>query len=306
MSSAFIDHLNQQFSITSESGQLNITAGKGGIPVIEVSSRQARAKISLQGAHLLSWEPEGEARVIWLSQDAQFAKGKSVRGGVPVCWPWFGAHSDNADWPAHGFARTLLWELIDTQLLESGEIQLRFCLDTVKQDENIRQMWPPATLVAYTLIIGQRLRLELCTQNNSAEEITVGEALHTYFNVGDIRNTRLLGLNKKVYLDKPDGFRRKTQSGDVVFKEEVDRVYLNTTDNLIIDNNKREIHITSQGSDSTVVWNPWEAVANKMADLGENGYLEMLCVESANAAENTVKIMPGGSHTLRVEYSVAS
>lgn len=304
MASHFIERLNQQFGITSELGQLHISSAKGGIPVIDVSSRLAKARISLQGAHLLSWAPVGQEAVIWLSRDARFEKGKSVRGGIPICWPWFGAHSVNKGWPAHGFARTVLWELTDTQLLESGEIQLCFCLDTKKQDENIRQMWPQATLVTYTLTIGQRLQLELSTQNNSAEEITIGEALHTYFNVADIRNTRLVGLNGKEYLDKPDDFRRKMQSGDIGFKEEVDRVYLNTNDDLVIDNNKREIHITKQGSASTVVWNPWETVADSMGDLGENGYLEMLCVESANAAENTLKIMPGESHILQVEYSV--
>jgi len=306
MVSPFIERLNQQFGIISELGQLHISIDKGGIPVIDVSSQLATARISLQGAHLLSWGPAGEEAVIWLSQDARFEKGKSVRGGIPICWPWFGANSNNIGWPAHGFARTVLWELIDTQLLESGEMQLCFCLDTEQQDEIIRQMWPQATRVTYILTIGQRLRLELSTQNNSEEEITIGEALHTYFNVGDIRNTRLVGLNGKAYLDKPDGFRRKTQNGDISFKNEVDRVYINTTDDLVIDNSKREILITKQGSASTVVWNPWEAVATVMGDLGKNGYLEMLCVESANAAENTVKITPGGSHTLRIEYSVAS
>ena len=299
-----VEQLNKDFAIQQGGNSLRFRMGEGDIPVIEIQNEQASARISLQGAHILSWIPTGEDEVIWVSEDATFAPEKSVRGGIPICWPWFGPHENNAAYPAHGFARTVLWQVTNTQALSEGTTQITFRLEPAQLDKSIQDMWPSATIAEYTLIISKTLSMELTTINNSDQSITIGEALHTYFNVEDLTKTTVYGLEGRDYLDKTDGFKRKTQTGPVTINAEVDRVYLQTQDDVIIDNTKRKIIIKKQGSQSTIVWNPWQAAAEKMGDLGKDGYLQMLCVESANAAEDSVNINAGESHRLLVTYAI--
>ena len=303
-----IDKLNKDFSFQEKDNSLRFINTEVDIPHVEISNAFASAKINLQGAHVFSWIPSGEKDVIWLSDDAVFAPGKSLRGGIPICWPWFGAADEkresNITLPAHGFARTVFWQVIDTEQLESGETQITFKLDTTTLSINTEELWPTPTIAIYRVTIGKTLSLELTTKNNSQEEFTLGQALHTYFNVADIRKTKVQGLDGKTYLDKPDNFKRKLQQGAIEINAEVDRIYLQTMDSVVIDDNSRKIIIKKQGSASTVVWNPWQDVAEKMGDLGKDGYLKMLCVESSNAAEDTINIAAGKSHTLKVSYAV--
>jgi glucose-6-phosphate 1-epimerase len=298
-----INQLNNQFSLEIGGNELCFIEGKGDALLVEVHNQQASALISLQGAHVLSWIPRGEADVIWLSEDAKFVSGKSVRGGIPICWPWFGAHEVNADFPAHGFARTTDWEVISTEALEDGSTRISF---TTTPQADTEKMWPADTSVQYQLTVGNKLELELITHNNGTQPITIGQALHTYFKVGDVSKTRLHGLDDTDYLDKPDDFKRKIQHGPVTIDAEVDRIYLDTVSDCVIEDYslKRNIVIIKCGSHSTVVWNPWEKVADNMGDLGKNGYKKMLCVESCNAAEDIVTIEPGKAHQLWVQYEV--
>lgn len=299
-----VEQLNRDFSLAQADHSLVFKKGGGDIPVIEVKNNQASARISLQGAQVLSWVPADGGEVIWLSEQATFAPGKSVRGGVPICWPWFGLHESNAAYPGHGFARTVMWQVTKTEALASGETQVTFQLDTRELDEAIKLMWPLPTIAEYRLTIGKILTIELTTFNHSDQAMTIGQALHTYFKVDDVSKTRVLGLDGKPYLDKTDGFKHKIQEGPVTIGEEVDRVYLQTPDDVTIDDGKRKIVIRKQGSESTVIWNPWREAAEKMGDLGPDGYLKMLCVESTNALEDTVNIGAGESYTLQVTYEV--
>lgn len=255
---------------------------------------------------MLSWVPAGEEEVIWVSEDATFAPAKSLRGGIPICWPWFGPHESNTTFPAHGFARTVMWQVSATQALPGGETQITFKLDPAQLDEKYQQMWTLPTVAEYRVTVGRTLTMELITHNQHDQPVTIGQALHTYFAVADVSRTAVSGLEGKPYLDKTDGFKRKTQEGVVNIECEIDRVYLQTPDDVTIDDGNRRIVISKQGSQSTVVWNPWQEAAEKMGDLGLDGYLKMLCVESANAAEDVVSIAAGGSHTLRVVYEVVS
>lgn len=306
MNTLNIEQLNQDYSLQNSIGSLNFKVGEGDIPLVQIQSQHTNALISLQGAHLIKWQPTGEDDVIWLSENASFAPGKSIRGGIPVCWPWFGAHESDDSYPAHGFARTEHWRVTNTQQLTSGEIQITFALETKSLNKSIQRMWPHTTIAVYTLTIGRALTLELTTHNASKHTITLGQALHTYFNVEDVSHTTIYGLEGKNYLDKPDNFKLKTQSGPITITQEVDRIYLGTPDDIIIDDKNRKIIIRKQGSQSTIVWNPWKEVADKMGDLGKAGYLKMLCVESANAAEDIITIAPGKQHQLRVVYEVES
>ena len=308
MNTPDVEQLNEKFALQNGDNYLRFKTGKDGMIVIEIQNNQASAIISLQGAHLLSWIPKGEEDVIWLSEDASFAPGKSIRGGVPICWPWFGAHGSttkeaNPDYPAHGFARTTNWEVICTEDLDSDRTRITFI--TLPQAENV-QMWPAETSVQFQLTIGKKLEIELITHNNGSEPITIGQALHTYFNVGDVSNVLLHGLDNTDYLDKLEDFRLKVQHGPVTINEEVDRIYLDTTTECVIEDKtlKRNIIINKCGSHSTVVWNPWQETAAKMGDLGEEGFKKMLCVESCNAAEDVVTIEPAKAHHLWVQYEV--
>jgi glucose-6-phosphate 1-epimerase len=299
----YLEQLNNEFSLQVANNNLHFKTGKGDIPLVEIQNEQASAIISMQGAQLLSWIPKGEKEVIWLSEDAKFAAGKSVRGGIPVCWPWFGAHETNADYPSHGFARTTNWQVISTEALGDGRTRISFTTQPLAEN---KQMWPADTTVLYQLTIGKKLEMELITHNNGSKPVTISQALHTYFNVGNVNKVLLHGLDDVKYLDKLDGFKRKNQHGPLKIKEEVDRIYLDTASTCVIEDKilKRNIVIIKCGSHSTVVWNPWQETASKMGDLGEEGYKKMLCVESSNAAEDSLIIEPGKVHQLWVQYDV--
>ena len=295
--------LNEKFELKNLTNYLCFTKDKGGMPTIDIKNKHGSAIISLQGAHVLSWIPEGEEEAIWLSEDAIFKPGKSVRGGIPICWPWFGAHESNPEFPAHGFARTTPWEIICTEALEDGATRITFTTEPQADNE---QMWPAETTVQYQVTIGEKLEMELVTHNNGAEPIVIGQALHTYFRVSDVSRVLLYGLEDTNYLDKLEDFKQKHQRGPVDIEGEVDRIYIDTVRECVINDKtaKRNIIISKCGSHSTVVWNPWQATAEKMGDLGEDGYKKMLCVESCNAADDVVTIKPGKAHHLWVQYQV--
>lgn len=297
-----IDTLNKKYGIP---GIVTIHAGENGLAWVEISNDHASASIALQGAHLLSWTPRRQEPVIWLSPDATFARGKSVRGGIPVCWPWFGAHDKRSDFPAHGFARTVDWELTGSAQLPEGTTLLHFRL---LQNEYTAQFWPHACELDLELTIGATLDISLVTRNMDTSAFVITQALHTYFQVSDVTRTSIDGLDGCAYLDKVENFARKQQSGPVVVAGEVDRIYLNTgADCVIADPGYgRCIRISKQGSQSTVVWNPWKDGCDRMGDLGKDGYLNMICVESANAADDKVSIAPGEEHCLSVSYKVES
>ena len=145
MNTTSVEDLNKNFSFSDKNNTLHFKTGEGDIPLVEIQNKQASAIISLQGAHVLAWKPVEEDEVIWLSNDANFAAGKSVRGGIPLCWPWFGAHESNSSFPAHGFARTVLWQVTNTRVLSEGETQITFRLVTNELEENLQQMWPQST-----------------------------------------------------------------------------------------------------------------------------------------------------------------
>ncbi len=294
-----ISALNNRFAIDD---RISFRDLGGEFIVADIANRHCSASISLQGAHLLSWTPSGQQPVIWMSDDAQLRKGKSVRGGIPVCWPWFGAHDSEISFPAHGFARTSMWNVTASELLADDSCYISFQLAVAAN----HPLWPHPTQCELRMTLGATLDMQLITTNHGDEAMTIGQALHTYFSVGDIRSVSVLGLDGCAYLDKPDEFKQKQQHGPVILHDEVDRVYLNTADDCLIKDpiHQRSIRIAKTGSASTIVWNPWQQRAEAMGDMGDDGYLTMLCVESANAADDRIEIQPGSSHTLSIRYSI--
>jgi len=295
-----VTDLNNRFGIGT---QLIFESTPTGQAIATINNEQGSASIALQGGHLLSWVPAGAAPVIWLSPVARFAPGRSIRGGVPICWPWFGAHSEHPDFPAHGFARTADWDVIDSTSLPDGATKITFELNPA----NIpAQQWPYSSSVRYRVTVGNILTMELITRNTGQSEITICEALHTYFAVSDVGNITIDGLDGIHYLDKVDNMQKKQQAGAITFSSEVDRIYVDTKADCIIRDPalSRQIRIRKTGSHSTVVWNPWIEKSMQMGDMGDNGHRQMVCVESANAAKNSITLRAGDEHRLTVSYNI--
>ena len=299
MSAADITRLNRDFGIP---GQLVFVDGPSG-PQVHVNNQHATATIALQGAHVMMYQPHNQQPLLWLSAHGKFAPGKSIRGGVPICWPWFGPHTSAAAYPGHGFARTVMWEVTAVHASKDGATRLELHLPTASK--NIQQ-WPHLSEVALHVSVGERLELALITRNTGDQSFVLGDALHTYFQVSDIRRIAIQGLEGCPYIDKVDDSKRKTQIGGVTIAAETDRIYLDSTKDCVIDDPGygRRIRIAKRNSRSTIVWNPWMEKAEKMGDLGPDGYLHMVCVESANADADVVTLAPGKEHQLQVAYSV--
>jgi glucose-6-phosphate 1-epimerase len=293
-------NLNQRFGIN---GVVSFSEQANGFVVVEVNNTRASATIAMQGAHLMTFQPQGQQPLIWMSPQAKLAAGKSIRGGVPVCWPWFGPHESDKKLPAHGFARTVPWRLNQVDAMPNGETRLEFELE---QSPLTRSQWPHPCSVRNIITVGSSLRHELLTTNLGSEPMVIGQALHTYFQVGDLRQVTVNGLQGCDYLDKVNNFARVKQNGPVNFSDEVDRIYLNTPAQCEIRDPamQRRIAIRASGSRSTVVWTPWREKGAQMGDLGPDGYLNMVCVETANAAEDTVTIAPGAQHSMAANYAI--
>jgi glucose-6-phosphate 1-epimerase len=240
-----------------------------------VSTPEAVGEIYLQGAHVARWTPRGERPVLFLSSKSAFEPGKAIRGGVPVIFPWFGPRSDGQPGPAHGLARTALWERDGEAFrLKVEQLQLQ-----------------------YVVTMGAALEMSLEVTNESPSEARFEEALHTYLAVGDVHQVSVTGLKNVEYLDKTDGFKRKTQSADPLrLTKATDSVYLNTTATCDVTDPiwNRRIVVEKTGSASTVVWNPWSG----MADLGPDEWQGMICVETANVGEDAVRLPAGGTHRM--------
>jgi D-hexose-6-phosphate mutarotase len=283
--------------------------GPNGLQFIDLANAQATATICTQGAQLTHWQPRSlKDPVTFMAASAQCNAGKPIRGGIPICWPWFGPHATDPSKANHGFARNLVWRAGQAEQTDGGATRLALVLS---DDEKSRALWPHAFRLECRTTIGHVLEVELVTTNTGAMPFVITEALHTYFRIGDIGAVEVLGLEGTEYADTADGSKRKKQSGAVRFDGEVDRVFLNTeTTCSIVDSRlKRRIDISKSGSHSTVVWNPWSQKAARFADLGsataeEGSWRQMVCIESANALDNALTLAPGQSHSLAVRYRV--
>ena len=300
MGQADIDLLNKNYGIT---GQLEFVQGESGLITACIKNAHAQSVIALQGAHIMTYQPSGMEPVVWLSPVAQLVKGKSIRGGVPICWPWFGAHASNPAFSSHGFARTALWQVMGSDSLPDGSTQIVFELpeSSIPLDQ-----WAYPCRARLVATVGKTLTVELSTENTGNGSFQIGEALHTYFAIGDVDALRITGMEGCTYLDKVGNAETRTQHGAIEISSEVDRIYIDTEADCLIEDAgfKRRIRIVKSGSRSNIVWNPWIEKSAKMGDFGsDTGYRGMVCVESANAASNQVTINPGETHSLRVVYS---
>ncbi|MFZ0468224.1 MAG: D-hexose-6-phosphate mutarotase [Thiogranum sp.] len=294
-----IDQLNNDHAIA---GQLEFVEGKGGFPLARIDNGKARALVSVYAGQVLSYQPANQAHdLLFLSDAAYFQAGKAIKGGIPVCWPWFGPDPEDRGRAAHGFVRNRPWTVRATETLADGDA--RITLGLVDNPET-RDIWPEAFDLSLEVTIGVGLRVELHTRNTGDQPFAITQALHSYFNVGAIGQVQVLGLEESDYLDKAADGSRNTQAGAVCFDQEVDRIYLDVQPGLIIDDAAfgRRISITSTGSHTAVVWNPWADISANMGDLRDDDYQRFVCVETANAATDTIEVRPGEGYRLGVEY----
>lgn len=297
-----IAQLNSQYGIA---GKLQVIEGKGGLPMIEVDNGQAKALISVYAGQVLKFQPSGAAEVMFLSESAYYQSGKAIKGGVPICWPWFGPDPEGKGRASHGFVRDRLWNVVATEMLPDGSSKVVLGLTDTAETQAI---WPYGFDLAIEVTVGSTLKIDLVTRNTGDQTFSITQALHTYFSVGDVTKTNVVGLSGTEYLDKVDGGQQKSQVGAVTIVESVDRVYLNVPSTLTIDDAvlNRKIQIESTGSKTAIVWNPWAEISAKMADLGDQDYLKMICVETANAADDVVMVAPGSEARLGAVISVVS
>ena len=277
-----------------------------GFTYIEINNAKAHATISTYSGQVLSYRPKSQKDdLLFVSDRAYYEEGKAIKGGIPVCWPWFGADPDDLGRPAHGFVRNRQWEVTGSESLANGSTKV--ILGMVDSNET-RKIWPHTFKLSIEITVGDSLKLALVTRNSGDDSIAISQALHTYFYVGDISKVQVLGLDGIDYLDKVDGFAEKTQSGPVTINGEVDRIYKGVTGELVIEDESlgRKIRIASSGCSTAVVWNPWSEIAASMGDLDDDDYKKMICVETANAGPETVEIAAGSEYRLEAEYTIES
>lgn len=296
-----IEQLNIDHGIT---GQLKFVEGAGGLSFIKIDNEKASAVISIYAGQVLSYQPANDSHnLMFLSEAAYYQPGKAIKGGVPICWPWFGPDPDGLGRPAHGFVRNRFWNVIETETKANGDTAVTLGLTDTSET---RAIWPHSFSLALKITIGESLNLELSTRNTDAQPFFITQAFHTYFKIGRIDQVAVLGLDGLEYIDKADNAVHRLQAGVVTIHAEVDRIYRKLESELVIDDIAldRRIRITSEGSNTAVVWNPWAKISAEMGDLKDNDYEHFLCVETANADQEVVKIAPGEEFRLAANYRI--
>ena len=284
------------------SNALRIAKMPDGLVRAVISTNDVDADLYLQGAHLTHWKPRGQRPVLFVSPASLFAPGKAIRGGVPIIFPWFGPRGEGKPGPPHGFARTTEWALETTRLHTDGSVEITLVLPP----DRTTQLFPDFHL-RFRVTLGAELKMELETRNVGTEPFTYEEALHTYFSISDVQLVSISGLEGTTYIDKTDRFKRKQLGNEPIrIAKETDQVHVDTKTTCVIDDPlwKRRIVIEKSGSESTVVWNPWMEKTRAMSDMTADSWKGMVCVESANAGENAITLLPGASHRLMVVVRV--
>src|SRR5260221_6684894 len=279
--------------------------GADGLTRLQITSSLANAEAVLEGPHVTRFEPAGAAPVLFVSRSSWFTPGKPIRGGVPVCFPWFAARAGRPDSPAHGFARTARWDL---ESLAGSDDRGVTAVFRFASDERTRAHWPHEFVARLRIEVAWQLTITLEIENPGATPFTFEEALHTYFAVSDVRNVAVTGLENAAYLDKTDGFRRKQLGPDPLrFTAETDRVFPGNVSACVIDDpgQRRKIIVEKTGSQTTVVWNPWIARAAALADFGDDEWPHVLCIETANVGDDAVTLSPGATHAMSATIRLA-
>ena len=295
------DELDRRFGIP---GVARVVAGNGGLSKVAVTAPGASGDMYLLGAQVTSWRPAGQVEGLFLSGQSRWEAGRAIRGGIPICFPWFGNRAGDPQAPAHGFARTAPWRL--DAIRQSGDaVDVTMVLDSGAET---RSRWPFDFRVLCRATFGTALVVSLVVVNTSTSAFTFEEALHTYYAIGDATTVRVGGLERARYLDKVDGGRECVQDGQIAIASETDRVYLDTDAAVeIVDASLgRRIRVRKTASHATVVWNPWVEKARALADLGDDDWRGLICVETANVLPRAITLTPGEQHVMTMTATIAA
>ena len=283
---------------------VRLELGPGGLERLTLAASEGEAHVFLHGGHVSHFQPEGERPVLWLSRASRFEPARAIRGGVPVCFPWFGPKAGAPEAPMHGVARILSWTLVGVTRERSGSLEANLELTPEAAARGGFSLDLGATL---TISVGRSLRLTLAVHNAGAGPARFEEALHSYFAVSDVAGVRVHGLEGTAYLDKTEaGARKPAAEGPIAISAETDRVYLETTATVIIEDPgwDRRVVVSKTGSATTVLWNPWVAKARAMPDFGDDEWPHMLCVETANVGEGAPTLAPAATHVMTATLGV--
>jgi glucose-6-phosphate 1-epimerase len=283
-------------------GIAQIVEGNGGQPKVRVTSAEATGEIYLLGANVTSWKPKAREEVLFLSAKSRWEDGRAIRGGVPICFPWFGNKADAPTAPAHGFVRTKPWQLESIAQARHGVTVNMF----TASNEDTKRWWTGEFRADYRASFGPELGLELEITNTGKTSMRFEEALHAYLRVGNIESARVRGLDAVRYLDKTDSNREKTQQGDIAITSETDRVYLDTTGAIELYEPvpRRRARIMKENSHTTVVWNPWVEKAHSLPDFGDDEWKQMICIETSNVSGFSLALEPGQQHKMKAVVRV--
>jgi glucose-6-phosphate 1-epimerase len=278
-------------------GTAEIVEGNGGLPKVRITAPQAAGEMYLHGAHVTSWKPAGREEVLFLSSQSRWEDGRAIRGGIPICFPWFGNKADDAKAPAHGFVRTKAWQL-ESIAQVGGSVTVSMFTES---EEGTKQWWPAEFRLVHRVTFGRELSLDLAVTNSGRTSLRFEEALHAYHRVGNIETVRVLGLETTYYLDKTDSNRRKMQANELVIVSETDRVYLNTSGAIDLEDSvlHRRARVTKENSRTTVVWNPWAQKAHSLPDFADDEWTQMICIETSNVSDFAVSLAPGEQHGMK-------
>ncbi|WP_339736472.1 D-hexose-6-phosphate mutarotase [uncultured Sunxiuqinia sp.] len=287
-----IDLLDEKYSIEGEIGFMEM---EGELPFISVSNKYAQADICLYGAHVMSFTPHKTMELLWMSPTSFSEEGKAIRGGIPVCFPWFGPHPTDPKKPQHGFGRLIYWDVVETKSEANGETLIRFQLNA---SEETKAYWPHNFTAELAITVGTKLQLALKVTNSSQEAFEYSAALHSYFNVSGIENCTIEGLQGTKYFNQLTGDHEVQEEPVLKINEPVTRHYLDTETPVVIADPvfRRRILVEKAGSRVTTVWNPGEEATAGIPDIPDDGYHAFICVEATNAFNNCITLAPGKSH----------
>lgn len=290
-----LEKLQSRFGIT---GLARFEEGMGGLARLALATPASEATIYLHGAHVAGYKPAGQRGVLFMSAASQYRTGKPIRGGIPICFPWFAAREGDPEAPMHGFARLGDWSVESIQRTgEGASVVLGF-----KSNSTTKMSFNGDFEVRYHILIGPTLDLTLEVRNAGSREFVFEEALHTYFAVGDSRQITIEGLHGTEYNSKVENMQRKTQTDRlIVIDREVDRVFQNTQAACRLEDPVfgRTITVEKENSNTTVVWNPWIDKAANLPDFGDQEWTGMVCIETVNSGENAVRLEAGQTHRMR-------
>lgn len=278
------------------SASVKLARTESGLEYFDVNGPQCQAKIYLQGAQITEFIPAGQKNLLWVSQDETYLEGQSIRGGIPICWPWFGVHAE-PDWPAHGFARKQVWR---AERVEEDDTAIRIVLSLPMASVD-RTFWPYESSLTVEFVLSEQLEVRLCNTNTGSETFTLTQALHTYFPTPAIAQTRVDGLQGANFIEFGEG--PFVQNEVVTFARETDMVYTQAPEVQFIETPEGKIAVGREHSSSCVLWNPWIEKSKRLSNFRDDEYHTMLCLEAANVMDDAVTLAPGESHTLTTKIS---